>query len=105
MDKDLVAFRKLRNNVNRQNNRLRSSFFEKKVNNCDDASSWWKSLKQLSGSSSKKSVSCVIEADKEINSTELANPINNTFLLLTIVFRHYLFGITIRTWKIRKKLH
>ena len=81
MDKDPVAFRKLRNNVNRLNNRLRCSFFEKKVKNCDDASSWWKSLKQLSGSSSKKSVSCVIEADKEIKSTELANTINNRFLL------------------------
>ena len=30
MDKDPVALRKLRNNVNRLNNRLRSSFFEKK---------------------------------------------------------------------------
>ena len=30
MDKDPVAFRKLRNNVNRLNNRLRSSFFERK---------------------------------------------------------------------------
>ena len=82
MDKDPVAFRKLRNNANRLNNRLQSSFFEKKVKNRDDASSWWKSLKQLSGSSSKKSVSCVIEADKEIKSTELANTIiNNRFLI------------------------
>ena len=38
-------------------------------------------LKQLLGSSSKKSVSCVIEADKEIKSTELANTINDSFLI------------------------
>ena len=43
MHKDPVIFRKLRNRVNRLNNRLRSSFFEKKVNKCDDARSWSKS--------------------------------------------------------------
>ncbi|CAB4035902.1 Hypothetical predicted protein [Paramuricea clavata] len=37
MDKDPETFRKLRNKVNRLNNRLRSSFFERKVKNCDDA--------------------------------------------------------------------
>ena len=55
--------------------RLRGSFFERKVKtqmNCDDAGSWWKSIKQLSGISSKKSLLSVIEADAEINSIELA---------------------------------
>ena len=80
MDKDPETFRKLRNKVNRLNNRLRSSFFERKVKNCDDAGSWWKSIKQLSGISSKKSLLSVIEANIEINSIELATRINNKFL-------------------------
>ncbi len=53
MDKDPETFRKLRNKVNRLNNRLRSSFVERKVKNCDNAGSWWKSIKLLSGISSK----------------------------------------------------
>ena len=80
MDKDPETFRKLRNKVNRLNNRLRSSFFERKVKNFDDVGSWWKSIKQLSGISSKKSLLSVIEADTEINSIELATRINNKFL-------------------------
>jgi hypothetical protein len=34
-DKDPKTFRKLRNKVNRLNNRLPSSFFERKVKNCE----------------------------------------------------------------------
>jgi hypothetical protein len=45
IDKVPETFRKLRNKVNRLNNRLRSSFFERKVKYCDDAGSWWKSIK------------------------------------------------------------
>ena len=47
MFKDPLVFKNLRNKINRLCNRLRSSFFASKVENCENTASWWKSIKQL----------------------------------------------------------
>ena len=83
MFKDAPEFKKIRNKVNRLNNSLRSSFFESKVKNCDNATSWWKSIKQLAGFQRRKTLTSAIVSDKEIHSTELATHINQSFLSVT----------------------
>ena len=62
--KDTTVYKKLRNKVNRLNNSLRSSFFASKVKNCDNATSWWKSIKQLGGLPKKLPVSSVVVSGK-----------------------------------------
>ena len=82
MYKNPTAYKKLRNIVSRLNNCLRSSFFANKVKNCDNASFWWKSIKQLAGVPKKLPVSSVFVSGKEIHSTELATKINESFLYI-----------------------
>ena len=83
MFNDVPEFKKIRNKVNRLNNSLRSSFFESKVKNCDNATFWWKSIKQLAGFQRRKTLTSAIVSDKEIHSTELAIHINQSFLTVT----------------------
>ena len=47
MSNDPPTFRRLKNEVNKLNNSLRSSFFHKKVQNCDSSALWWKSINRL----------------------------------------------------------
>lgn len=47
MLKDPTTFKRLRNKANNLNNRLRSSFFEKKVENCGNSVQWWRSITKL----------------------------------------------------------
>ena len=86
MFNDPAVYKKLRNKVNRLKNNLKSSFFANKVKNCNNAASWWKSIKQLGGFPKKSPVISVVVSGKEIHSTELATKINQSFLSITNPF-------------------
>ena len=81
--KDPATFKRLRYKVNKLNNRLRSSFFERKVKNCDNSALWWKSINQLAGRSTNRIVSSMIVSGEEIRGTQLATHINQSFLSTT----------------------
>ena len=83
MSNDPPTFRRLRNKVNKINNTLRSSFFDKKVQNCDSSALWWKSINRLAGRPMNKTVSSMIVSGKEIRGTQLATHINQSFLSIT----------------------
>lgn len=83
ISKDPVTFKRLRNKVNKLNNRLRSSFFERKVKNCDNSALWWKSINKLAGRSTNGIVSSVIVSGEDIRGTQLATYINKKFLSIT----------------------
>ena len=83
MFNDPPNFRRLRNKVNKLNNSLRSSFFNKKVQNCDSSALWWKSINRLAGRPANKTVSSMIVSGKEIRGTQLATHINESFLSVT----------------------
>lgn len=86
MLKDPPTYRKLRNKVNRLNHRLKNSFFERKVKNCKNPTSWWKCVKELAGISMKKKTPTSVidpELGVEVHSIELATKINHEFLSIT----------------------
>ena len=83
ISKDPATFKRLRNKVNKPNNRLRSSFFERKVKNCNNSALWWKSINKLAGRSTNKNVSSMIVSEEEIRGTKLATHINQSFLSIT----------------------
>ena len=83
MSNDPPTFRRLRNKVNKINNTLRSSFFDKKVQKCDSSALWWKSINRLAGRPTNKTVSSMILSGKEIRGTQLATHINQSFLSIT----------------------
>ena len=83
MSNDPPTFRRLRNKVNKINNSLRSSFFDKKVQNCDNSALWWKSINRLAGRPINKTVSSMIVSGKEIRGTQLASHINQSFVSIT----------------------
>jgi hypothetical protein len=74
ISKDTATFKRLRNKVNKLNNRLRSSFFERKVKNCDNSALWWKSINQLAGRSTNRIVSSMIVSGEEIRGTQWTIP-------------------------------
>ena len=89
---DLMAFRKLRNQVNRERKKLRAKYYDAKVKQLESCApaTWWKEIKRLSGISEHVSrredmVSMLsnIERNSDPNSpgeAELANEINQAFL-------------------------
>ena len=83
MSNDPTTFRRLRSKVNKLNNSLGSSFFDKKVRNCDNSALWWKSINRLAGRSINKTVSSMIVSGKEIHGSQLATHINHSFLSVT----------------------
>ncbi|CAB3996239.1 Hypothetical predicted protein [Paramuricea clavata] len=82
ISKDTATFKRLRNKVNKLNNRLRSSFSERKVKNCGNSALWLESINQLAGRSTNRIVSSMIVSG-EIRGTQLATHINQSFLSTT----------------------
>ena len=95
---DLMTFRKLRNQVNRERKKLRAKYYDVKVKqlgNCA-AATWWKEIKRLSGISEHvtrrdDTVSMLsnIERNSDLSPysvTEMASEINQAFLRLMTEF-------------------
>ena len=79
-------YQQLRNQVNRENKKLRSTFLEKKLEQLKlnpNPKKWWQSIKQLSGYPKKKVLSTLVVGNQVMSGKALAENINNAFVSVT----------------------
>ena len=79
-------YRQLRNQVNRESKKLRSTFLEKKLEQLKlnpNPKKWWQSIKQLSGYPKRKVLSTLVVGNQVVSGKALAEKINDTFVSVT----------------------
>ena len=79
-------YQQLRNQVNRESKKLRSTFLEKKLEQLKlnpNPKKWWQSIKQLSGYPKKKVLSTLVVGNQVMSGKALAENINDAFVSVT----------------------
>ena len=94
-NKNVLLYRKYRNRINKKRKRLRSNFFETKVNHLKETtpSIRWKEVKRISGMVPSADTENLIaqfkleNVEEDISGADLANRINNAFLEPTRIYQ------------------
>ena len=79
-------YRRLRNQVNREAKKLRSTFLEKKLAQLKlnpNPKKWWQSIRQLSGYPRKKVLSTLVVGNQVVSGKALAENVNDAFVSIT----------------------
>ena len=84
-------YRRLRNQVNRETKKLRSTFLEKKLAQLKlnpNPKKWWQSIRQLSGYPWKKVLSTLVVDNQAVSEQTLAENVNDAFVSITKEIPH-----------------
>ena len=78
-------FRSLRNKINQLVKKAKKRYLNDKIKQCGNLNSrqWWKEVKSLAGMNNNHQVSSILYNGRLIEGVELANHINNCFVLTT----------------------
>ena len=82
---DTVAYKRLRNSVNRLSNKLRKRFYERRLDglrHCD-STNWWRQIKQLTGQTTKSDLSGLANIVTNGNMQQLADNINASLITVS----------------------